>query len=99
MRNPFKLWGSWIGAGIGLGYFVLLDLLPRDISLVLDHGLIPIIFPLVLLSKITGIGMGFFYFLLPVALIIDGFIIGWLIHLLILHFKNKGENQEQIQQL
>ena len=92
-RNPFKMWGSWVGAIsypiIGVLYFML------AMSSSILQSVAPIIlFPLYILSGLhtntgqsvpgdfSGVGGGLF--MLLVAFTISGFLIGWGIHIFLI---------------
>jgi len=73
--NPFKLWGSYVGALIGLGLY-LLDILVIAKSRG-SAGIIENIF-----RSFMSIDMGFMWYA-PLIMVILGFLIGYAIHALI----------------
>lgn len=81
--NPFKMWGSWLGT-------VIYPLILMGSVVSYEKTLYPIVaFPYEFIIQIFNnmrpeiISNGFFFFIMVITALIEGFLIGWAIHSLV----------------
>lgn len=75
-NNPFKMWGSWLGVGLVIIYFIILPLIFSPSGM--DEQITCYLISLNCSGEFAGLATIFFY-----SFLIAGFLVGWLIHSLI----------------